>query len=182
MQTDPFPRAAAFGYGMALGAILALCYLTVYAVWFAGSALLRAPWLDIISAPWLDIISFMALFYLLGSVIGLVPAVLLGGVTTTLLAHLLAREARTGRLSTRKAMLLGAFLALLGSLLISGLFWLFTSEQHVGDQRVLYVFYIGAPAILYIAGSARAGRALLQRARTAHETAPTARHPSLSEQ
>ncbi|KAB8333702.1 hypothetical protein SD80_012270 [Scytonema tolypothrichoides VB-61278] len=127
-----------FSQGAMVGAMCALAYITVYVLVFVTSSLMNAPSWNIVMA--------VILFYLFGGVIGVLPAMLLGGVTTIVLSKILSRSAR--RLTQRRAISVGVLLCLLGSLIVTILFTVLSRSLPWNDFG--YLFYIGAPSIFYV--------------------------------
>jgi len=121
-----------------VGALCALTYITIYVLVFVVSSLVSAPSWNIVLA--------VILFYLFGGVIGVFPAMLLGGLTATFLSKLLSLSARS--LTHVRAISIGVCVCLFVSLGLSLLFAVSTRTAPWNDFG--YLFYVGLPSILYI--------------------------------
>jgi hypothetical protein len=127
-----------FSQGVIVGAKCALAYITVYVLIFVASSLMNDPSWNIVVA--------VILFYLFGGVIGVLPAMLFGGVTAIVLSKILSLSAR--RLTQRRAISIGVLLCLLGSLILTVLFAVYSRSLPWNDFG--YLFYIGVPSIFYM--------------------------------
>jgi ABC-type Fe3+-siderophore transport system permease subunit len=136
-----------FFQGVTLGAIGAIAYMTLFAFIFGVSVVNDPSW---------NIMLWITLFYLFGSLIGVLPAMLLGGLTAVLLSRILARA--THHLTPIRAIFIGVCLCLIGSLGVSILFVYFSPGTPWDNFG--YLFYVGLPSSVYLVSGGWMGYSL----------------------
>jgi hypothetical protein len=143
----------AFGRGARLGATLAGLYILLLALPTAVSLLAEG----LVCSAFL----LVALYLGVGSVLGVLPALVLGGVTAEILADLLSRQPAITRW---RAALVGASVCLLLVLLVSLTFWggvalfLARSSADLPGYWPAYLWCVGLPALLFVPAGAWAAQ------------------------